>query len=92
MAVKEGAHRRKMEKRVVGFEIISGYLGQILGFLLGGGGLYVAWDLIKSGHGGYGIGIALAAVGGLVSAFIWGNKSDNEIKETEPPPEEPMQE
>ncbi len=36
---KQGGHRRKLENRVVWYNVFSGTVGQVMGFLLFGGGI-----------------------------------------------------
>jgi uncharacterized membrane protein len=66
MAEGQSLHRRKLESRVVLFDVAQSYSGLILMFLIVSGALYGAYDLINKGKDVQAYGLFVTA---LATAF-----------------------
>ncbi len=74
MTEDEGAHRRKMERRVINNTIAGTFFGQVLGFLSVIGVLYLCYFAFDKGHATQAATVAVAVLIGLGGAFkFFGN-------------------
>jgi len=72
--LKQGEHRRMLERRVVTHGIVQAYLGMVLGFVLAAGVIYGAIQVMLAGQETTGAWLIFGTLASLVGTFIYGRK------------------
>ena len=81
LAENQSKHRQKLESQVVRTACIVNILGVICALIIALASLWVCWLCIREGHTALGSSIGVLGIGGIVSAFIYGTRSNRQERE-----------
>lgn len=95
LAEKQSEHRQSLERRITASDIVRSYLGMACALAIALVGMYVARDIVLSGHQITGALFGFGALAALVGVFLKASSDRKEMiaetrkQENPPAPKEP---